>query len=269
MWTTDPATGQTHGQIALTTSNTNDTPVNPATTWPQARVDATFYALVCDLAGAPQELINTTTGVIEGHTTQTLYGTRTWAGRRTSPLLFAGQYEDVESGWAYNRFRYYSPTLGGYNAQDPLGLAPRLASAQGYVDHAAYWVDVLGLMAHRRIGSWASHDVLGKKVYKSDSGYLFDPNHVHRGETNVERMARGLAPKGHDGKSIQLHHIGQDDNSTLVELTQTMHKSNHNTLHIFNGLKSSEFPKDVTPVDRNAFNSWKRQYWQERALDFL
>ena len=86
-----------------------------------------------------------TTGVVEGHTTQTLYGKRTWAGRCTSPLLFAGQYEDAESGWAYNRFRYYNPTLGAYNAQDPLGLAPRLASAQGYVDHAAYWVDVFGL----------------------------------------------------------------------------------------------------------------------------
>ncbi|MGJ4127779.1 RHS repeat-associated core domain-containing protein [Corynebacterium macclintockiae] len=150
VWTTDPATGDTHGQIALTngTSGTGDatqTPGNPAATWSQARVDATFYALVCDLAGAPQELINTTTGVIEGHTTQTLYGKRTWSGRCTSPLLFAGQYEDVESGWAYNRFRYYNPTLGAYNAQDPLGLAPRLASAQGYVDHAAYWVDVLGL----------------------------------------------------------------------------------------------------------------------------
>ncbi|MGJ4180267.1 DUF6531 domain-containing protein [Corynebacterium macclintockiae] len=153
VWTTDPATGDTHGQIALTngtsgTGDANDTPGNPAAAWSQARVDATFYALVCDLAGAPQELINTTTGAIEGHTTQTLYGKRTWSGRCTSPLLFAGQYEDVESGWAYNRFRYYNPTLGAYNAQDPLGLAPRLASAQGYVDHAAYWVDVLGLKCH-------------------------------------------------------------------------------------------------------------------------
>ncbi|MBC6795959.1 hypothetical protein CRD15_09805 [Corynebacterium sp. LK28] len=149
VWTTDPATGETHGQIALT-NGANATPVNPAAGWSQARVDATFYALVCDLAGAPQELINTTTGAIEGHTTQTLYGTRTWAGRCTSPLLFAGQYEDAESGWAYNRFRYYNPTLGAYNTQDPLGLAPRLASAQGYVDHAAFWVDVFGLMAFNK-----------------------------------------------------------------------------------------------------------------------
>jgi len=60
-------------------------------------------------------------------------------------LLLAGQHEDAESGWAYNRFRYYSPTLGGYNAQAPPGLAPRPASAQSYVDHATFWVDALGL----------------------------------------------------------------------------------------------------------------------------
>ncbi|MCG7259689.1 MULTISPECIES: RHS repeat-associated core domain-containing protein [unclassified Corynebacterium] len=79
-----------------------------------------------------------------------MYGKRTWSGRCTSPLLFTGQCEDAESGWAYNRFRYYNPTLGAYNAQAPLGLAPRLASAQGYVGHAAFWIDVLGLMAHSK-----------------------------------------------------------------------------------------------------------------------
>ena len=114
----------------------------------------------------------------------------------------------------YNRFRFYEPLLGSYNAQDPLGLAPRVASGQGYVDHAAFWGDVLGLVgknAHCRIGHWVSHDVLGKKVYKSDVGHLFDPHHIHKGETNIDRMARGIAPIGHDGQSLQLHHISQDD----------------------------------------------------------
>ena len=80
-----------------------------------------------------------TTGRVEGRVAQSLYGKRTWAGGVSSPLLFAGQYEDAESGWVYNRFRFYQPLLGSYNAQDPLGLAPRVASVQGYIDHAAYW----------------------------------------------------------------------------------------------------------------------------------
>ena len=116
--------------------------------WSQARVDAVFYALVGDLAGAPQEIIDPHTGRVEGRVIQSLYGQRAWVGSVSSPLLFAGQFVDAESGWAYNRFRFYSPVLAGFNAQDPLGLAPRIASAQGYVDHAAYWVDIPGLKAH-------------------------------------------------------------------------------------------------------------------------
>ncbi|WP_290182876.1 RHS repeat-associated core domain-containing protein [Corynebacterium auriscanis] len=103
---------------------------------------------MADVAGAPQEIIDPATGQVEGWVTQSLYGKRTWCGGVSSPLLFAGQYEDAESGWVYNRFRYYQPVVGSYNAQDPLGLAPRVASGQGYVDHAAHWVDVLGLKCH-------------------------------------------------------------------------------------------------------------------------
>ena len=90
--------------------------------WPQERVDAVFYSMVCDLAGAPKELIDPATGEIVGYATYTLFGKRHWAGTVNTPLLFTGQYEDTESGWVYNRFRYYDPHAGVYNAQDPLGL---------------------------------------------------------------------------------------------------------------------------------------------------
>jgi|GEM_PF-67419 len=113
--------------------------------WPQQRVDAVFYSMVCDLAGAPKELINPTTGEVVGYATYTLFGKRHWAGTVSTPLLFTGQYEDTESGWVYNRFRYYDPHAGVYNAQDPLGLLANLGTAQGYVTNPVIWVDVLGL----------------------------------------------------------------------------------------------------------------------------
>jgi len=113
--------------------------------WPQQRVDAAFYSMVCDLAGAPKELINPTTGEIVGYATYTLFGKRQWVGMVSTPLLFTGQYEDTESGWVYNRFRYYNPHAGVYNAQDPLGLLANLGTAQGYVTNPVIWVDVLGL----------------------------------------------------------------------------------------------------------------------------
>ena len=113
--------------------------------WPQQRVDAVFYSMVCDLAGAPKELIDPTTGEVVGYATYTLFGKRHWAGTVNTPLLFTGQYEDTESGWVYNRFRYYDPHAGVYNAQDPLGLLANLGTAQGYVTNPVTWVDVLGL----------------------------------------------------------------------------------------------------------------------------
>jgi RHS repeat-associated protein len=38
------------------------------------------------------------------------------------PFRYQGQYEDVETGLYYNRFRYYDPQTGGYISQDPIRL---------------------------------------------------------------------------------------------------------------------------------------------------
>ena len=183
LWPVDPGTGEILGQITINTNTTNSTayrhdgtgyypggngggsvadnsvgyPYNQHNNpnngdgaggvlgWPQEYVDAVFYSMVCDLAGAPKELINPMTGEIVGYATYTLFGKRHWAGTVGTPLLFTGQYEDAESGWVYNRFRYYDPHAGVYNAQDPLGLLANLGTAQGYVTNPVIWVDVLGL----------------------------------------------------------------------------------------------------------------------------
>ena len=138
-----------HGGCSDSPYNHNDsaTGAGGVLGWPQQRVDAVFYSMVCDLAGAPKELINPTTGEIVGYATYTLFGKRHWAGTVNTPLLFTGQYEDAESGWVYNRFRYYDPHAGVYNAQDPLGLLANLGTAQGYVTNPVIWVDVLGLQS--------------------------------------------------------------------------------------------------------------------------
>ena len=139
-----------HGGYSDGSYNHNDSTTDGAggvLGWSQQRVDAVFYSMVCDLAGAPKELINPTTGEVVGYATYTLFGKRHWAGTVSTPLLFTGQYEDTESGWVYNRFRYYDPHAGVYNAQDPLGLLANLGTAQGYVTNPVIWVDVLGLQS--------------------------------------------------------------------------------------------------------------------------
>ncbi|AIZ86118.1 PAAR/RHS domain-containing protein [Escherichia coli] len=59
-------------------------------------------------------------------------------------LLYAGQWQDVESGLCYNRFRYYEPESGMYLVSDPLGLQGGEQTYR-YVPNPLRWIDPLGL----------------------------------------------------------------------------------------------------------------------------
>lgn len=77
------------------------------------------------------------------------------------------------------------------------------------------------------------------------------------GETNLEKMKRGRAPLDENGKPIELHHIGQNNDSPLAELTRDEHtgKGNYAILH---ERKESE-------IDRKGFEKEKSEHWKARA----
>jgi hypothetical protein len=78
------------------------------------------------------------------------------------------------------------------------------------------------------------------------------------GRTNKERAEQGLAPLDKNGKSIELHHIGQTPDSPLAELTQEEHRGtgNDSILHDKN---------QDTKIDRSVFQVEKQDHWKERA----
>ncbi|MFJ1382450.1 DUF6531 domain-containing protein [Capnocytophaga canimorsus] len=61
------------------------------------------------------------------------------------PFRQLGQYEDVETGLYYNRFRYYDCNTGTYISQDPIGLAGNNPNIYAYVFDSNTEVDVFGL----------------------------------------------------------------------------------------------------------------------------
>lgn len=68
-------------------------------------------------------------------------------------LRFAGQYEDIESGYYYNWHRYYNPKTGRYLTSDPIGLNGRL-NTYGYAGaNPVSAVDPWGLLPQSS-GGW-------------------------------------------------------------------------------------------------------------------
>ncbi|MGE7911737.1 DUF4329 domain-containing protein [Lysinibacillus xylanilyticus] len=61
------------------------------------------------------------------------------------PFRYQGQYEDIEIGLYYNRFRYYDPEQGSYTQIDPIGLAGGNPTLYGYVGNPNISIDPLGL----------------------------------------------------------------------------------------------------------------------------
>ncbi|MDO5098755.1 MAG: RHS repeat-associated core domain-containing protein, partial [Corynebacterium sp.] len=75
-----------------------------------------------------------------------------------------------ESGWVYNRYRYYQPEAGMYNAQDPLGISPNIATPQGYVTNPTTLIDYYGLKAHQIIQNKAVGDLARDALAESLEG---------------------------------------------------------------------------------------------------
>ena len=61
------------------------------------------------------------------------------------PFKYQGQYEDVETGLYYNRFRYYDSCTGNYISQDPIRLNSRMYNFYSYVSNTNHTIDIFGL----------------------------------------------------------------------------------------------------------------------------
>ncbi|WP_241011132.1 RHS repeat-associated core domain-containing protein [Mycobacterium camsae] len=114
--------------------------------WSQPDVDRAFYALVTDHLGTPTHVVDPASARVAGRASSGLWGQTTWTGEVSTPLRFPGQYFDGETGWHYNRHRYYHPATGRYCTADPLRLAPA-PNPYGYPRNPTVETDPLGLMA--------------------------------------------------------------------------------------------------------------------------
>ena len=78
-------------------------------------------------------------------------------------------------------------------------------------------------------------------------------------QNNISLMLRGNAPFGFDNQRVNLHHLKQQKEGSLVELTSTEHNEHSKVLHRYVRKGS-----DIT--DRNnGFANFRKSYWKSRA----
>jgi hypothetical protein len=125
---------------------------------------------------------------------------------------------------------------------------------------------VLGAL---NVEKWNPVEINGRRVYQRND--LFDPHAVDaNGMTNVERMKKGRPPIGHDGESVNLHHMIQKEPGTLAEVGGRFHSVNKKNLHgLVESKRSFRYSKDGKTTDaEKAFKRYSYQYWQDRAIGF-
>ncbi|TKD10035.1 hypothetical protein E8A74_10570 [Polyangium fumosum] len=133
------------------------------------------WAIVTDQVGAPCAVFDEWGGVAwQGEVD--VYGKAAAEGEKTAvPWRFPGQYEDVETGLYYNRFRYYDPEMGAYISKDPIGLLGGL-SPYSYVQDPWAQSDPLGLSCRIKKGkpeNFKAHYIDHKHLLERALGMKF------------------------------------------------------------------------------------------------
>lgn len=108
----------------------------------------------------------------------------------------------------HNIFRYYSPKMGMYVSQDPIGLAGNNPTLYGYVQDTNSWIDIFGLSGrggdvHRNIQNQLEEDLgrlRGSNNVKAEGQIILSNNESRFGDVIVRDPVTG--------KITEVHQIG-------------------------------------------------------------
>ncbi|WP_282957617.1 RHS repeat domain-containing protein [Lysinibacillus mangiferihumi] len=150
------------------------------------------YSIISDYLGTPVEAYDE-----QGHKVWSaeldVYGrVKEFTGDKDFiPFRYQGQYEDVEIGLYYNRFRYYDPELGNYTQVDPIGLAGGNPTLYGYVNDPNIQLDPLGLFTSGQVMNFGNKDL-------GDWGEKIASKHLKRNGFKVLGSVQNISNQGFD-----------------------------------------------------------------------
>src|SRR5262249_37328137 len=117
------------------------------------RTPGSWFHYVNDPIGAPERLIDSDGSVAceLSRTAWSLAIAGAEHAKTTTPTRFQGQYEDVETGLYYNRWRYYDGASGRFISADPAELQGGMNAFRA-PRNLQSWIDPLGLEEQGRAG---------------------------------------------------------------------------------------------------------------------
>jgi RHS repeat-associated protein len=104
-----------------------------------------------DHLGSPQKLTDATQAIVWDGLFDPFGEELSITGLADMPKRFPGQYADEETGYSYNYFRDYEPTLGRYLQSDPIGLRGGLNTFAYASSNPVGRVDPIGLQDYQEI----------------------------------------------------------------------------------------------------------------------
>lgn len=137
------------------------------------------YYYAHDALGSTRLLTNGS-GTVVGAFGYDAHGSMTSTGAASTPLGFAGEYRDAETGFTYLRARYYDPRTGQFLTRDPAETVTAQPYQYGHGDPVNR-IDPLGLIdwnpvhwvqsGASAVGGWVSSGVsaVGSYVYNNAS----------------------------------------------------------------------------------------------------
>jgi len=123
------------------------------------------FSIVSDYLGTPLQAFDNNGNKVWEQELD-IFGRKRRKGNNNSsfiPFKYQGQYEDVETGLYYNRFRYYDSCIGNYISQDPIRLASNSVNLYSYISDSNSWLDIFGLF-----GSGKGTHTATINIYNSD-----------------------------------------------------------------------------------------------------
>jgi len=233
-WSFAPAAGH---QVTLTASSDGAVVADAIKLVGTGPVPANLVYLHTDQIGLPQKITDATRGLVWDRV-QDPFGRQvslTNSGGIDTALRFPGQQADPDTGFAYNYFRDYDPTLGRYVQADPIGLAGGInryayvgGNPVGYTDSSGQIIDTLADLAfisYDFYRIWADNitgtcDNLGENTFALGAdvvGALIPfATGLGLGIRSVEHVVPfqvgrfdELRHLSHVGDDLALHHVGQ------------------------------------------------------------